>query len=69
MEIIDLFKIILPALIVLLTAYLLINKFLRNEEKRRNFELRKEGTAIITPIRLRAYERLILVLERTTPAT
>jgi len=69
MEIIDLLKIILPALIVLLTAYLLINKLLRQEEKRRNFELRKESTAIITPIRLRAYERLILVLERTTPAT
>lgn len=69
MEIIDILKITLPALIVLLTAYLLIDKLLRNEEKRRNFELRKDSSTIITPIRLRAYERLILVLERTTPAT
>jgi glutamate mutase epsilon subunit len=58
---------ILPAILVLITAYLMIDKLLRNEEKRRNFELKKDGTAIITPIRLRAYERLMLVLERTIP--
>jgi len=65
----DILKIVLPALLVLLTAYLLLNKLLRSEEKRRNFELRKEALNTLTPIRLRAYERLILVLERTTPAT
>jgi len=69
METIDILKITLPALIVFLTAYLLIDKLLRNEEKRRNFELRKNTLTTLTPIRLRAYERLILVLERTTPAT
>jgi len=69
MEIIDILKITLPALIVLLTAYLLIDKLLRNEEKRRNFELRKVSSSTLIPIRLRAYERLILVLERTTPDT
>lgn len=58
---------IIPAILVFLTAYLLIDKLLRNEEKRRNFELKKDGTSIITPIRLRAYERLMLVLERTIP--
>jgi hypothetical protein len=62
-------KIILPALLVLLTAYLMIDKLLRNEEKRRSFELHKNNASTITPIRLRAYERLILVLERTTPST
>ena len=66
---IEILKIILPALLVLLTAYLLLDKLLRNDEKRRNFELRKENNATLTPIRLRAYERLILVLERTTPST
>lgn len=65
----DILKIVLPALLVLLTAYLLIDKLLRSEEKRRNFELQKNNAATITPIRLRAYERLILVLERTSPAT
>jgi predicted Zn-dependent peptidase len=69
METMDILKIVLPALLVLLTAYLLIDKLLRSEEKRRNFELRKNSSSTITPIRLRAYERLILVMERTTPAT
>jgi hypothetical protein len=67
METMDILKIVLPAILVLLTAYLLIDKLLRSEIKRRNFELRKESLATLTPIRLRAYERLILVLERTTP--
>ena len=57
----EILKYILPALVVLLTAYLLIDKLLRNEEKRRNYELRKDASATLTPIRLRAYERLILV--------
>ena len=65
----NILEITIPALLVLLTAYLLIDKLLRNEEKRRNYELRKENNATLTPIRLRAYERLILVLERTTPST
>ena len=68
METMDILKIVLPAILVLLTAYLLIDKLLSSEIKRRNFELRKESLATLTPIRLRAYERLTLVLERTTPA-
>lgn len=68
METTDILKIVLPALIVFLTAYLLIDKLLRNEERRRNFELRKLNSSAVTPIRLRAYERLMLVLERTTPS-
>jgi hypothetical protein len=68
MEFTDILKIVLPALIVLLTAYLMISKLLRNEESRRNYELKKNSLSTITPIRLRAYERLILVLERTTPS-
>lgn len=63
----DILKMILPALLVLLTAYILINKLLRSEENRRNFELRRNSQSVVTPIRLRAYERLILVLERTMP--
>jgi hypothetical protein len=65
----EILEIILPAILVLLTAYLLIDKLLRNDEKRRKFELYKEGMKTLTPIRLRAYERLILVLERTVPST
>ncbi len=64
---IDILKIVLPALLVLVTAYVVLHKFLLNEEKDRLFELKKNNLATITPIRLRAYERLMLVLERTSP--
>ncbi|MDR1585138.1 MAG: hypothetical protein LBS07_03045 [Prevotellaceae bacterium] len=59
----------IPALLVLLTAYLLIDKLLKNDERRRNFELRKNNLSQVTPVRLRAYERLALLLERTMPNT
>lgn len=67
MEITELLKISIPAIFVLLTAYLLLDKLLRNEDKRRKFELTTNNLATFIPIRLRAYERLILVLERTLP--
>ncbi len=65
----DLLSIVLPSIIVLLTAYLLLDRFLKNEEKRRIFELKKQNLSTLTPIRLRAYERLALFLERTSPNT
>ena len=68
MEITELLKITIPAILVLLTAYIVLDKLLRNEDKRRKFELTKNNLSALTPIRLRAYERLILVLERTIPA-
>ncbi|HLP05134.1 MAG TPA: hypothetical protein VK152_06870 [Paludibacter sp.] len=69
MDYADIIKLVLPALLVMLTAYLLLNKLLRNEERRQNFELRKNSQPVVTPVRLRAYERLTLVLERTMPST
>ena len=65
----EILKYILPALLVLATAYLMLNKLFKNEEDRRNYELKKNDLPIITPVKLRAYERLTLLLERTKPAT
>ena len=65
----EILQIILPAILVLITAYILLQKMLGNEENRRNYELRKEKASLITPVKLRAYERLMLLLERTTPST
>jgi len=62
------------ALLIILTVAVLIFGFwliqysgFRNEEKKRQFELRRESQKTISPIRLRAYERLALLLERTKP--
>jgi hypothetical protein len=63
----DILKYTIPTIISLIAVYLIIAKFLKNEEGRRNFELRKEVVNTVTPIKLRAYERLVLFLERTAP--
>ena len=60
-------------LIILVVAVLIFGFWLiqysqfRNEEKKRQFELKRESQKTISPIRLRAYERLALLLERTKP--
>lgn len=63
----EILTISIPALLVLLTAYILIDKLLREADNNRKFELQKLNVSTLTPIRLRAYERLMLVLERTAP--
>jgi len=51
----------------LLTAYILLNKMLNNEVDRRNKKLKSKVAGQTIKIRLQAYERLALVLERMTP--
>lgn len=64
---IEILKIILPAAAVFAAAFLLVQKFLSNDQKRREHELKKSGQGLITPIKLQAYERLVLYLERIHP--
>ncbi len=59
---------------ILLTIAVLIFGFwliqysgFRNEQKKREWELKRESQKSISPIRLRAYERLAILLERTKP--
>jgi hypothetical protein len=63
----DLLKITLPALIVAGTVYYLIHQYLEKEQQRRLIELRLESSKTTLPLRLQAYERIILLLERITP--
>lgn len=57
----------IPAFVVMITAYLLIDRMLTNDEKRRNYERAQKINSAVVPVRLRAYERITLVLERTSP--
>ena len=57
----------IPSVVVFLTAYLLIWLFLQQERKKRNQELLLDRIRISLPIRLQAYERIILFLERISP--
>jgi hypothetical protein len=66
-EILEILKYTLPALLVFLTTLILIKGFFRNEEQRRSMhesELNREKTL---PLRMQAYERMALFLERISP--
>ncbi|MBN2519659.1 MAG: hypothetical protein JXB17_04075 [Bacteroidales bacterium] len=67
MEILEVLKYTLPALIVFLTAYFIIHSFVKNDQERRRNEIRMLNQKTITPIRLQAYERIVLFLERISP--
>ncbi len=63
----EILKYTIPALIVLISTFVILYWFYKNDEKRRQHELRIENRKIIVPIRLQAYERLTLLLERISP--
>lgn len=66
-EILEILKYILPSLIVFFTAYLLLRIYLKNEEKKKKLELSMNRTETLLPLRLQAFERLVLLLERISP--
>lgn len=64
---IDLLKYVVPAIVVALTAYIVMKNFLDKEITNSKINLKLGNAKIITPIRLQAYERLVLFLERISP--
>jgi len=60
----DILLITIPALLVLLSSYLVLRKLIINDQEKRRQELILQNNRTITPIRLQAYERLVLFLER-----
>jgi hypothetical protein len=63
----EILKIVLPALIVFITAYFLFHDMLENDKRRREFEFKVLHAKRMTPIKLQSYERLTLFLERIAP--
>ncbi|GAA3790584.1 MULTISPECIES: hypothetical protein [Corallibacter] len=71
MEIEKLFEVVLyavPALITGLIAFYFFKEHTKNEDGRRRFLLHKDIQVNTLPIRLQAYERMSLFLERITPS-
>jgi hypothetical protein len=58
---------VLPAVVVGVIAFYFFNLHTRNEEHRRRFLLHKESQKHALPLRLQAYERMALFLERIAP--
>lgn len=76
--ILELLRYLVPTLLVIFVLWMLLRFFFRREEAIRRQEIESrdrahlagikgKNTGIITPIRLQAYERIILFLDRITP--
>lgn len=63
----EIIKYTLPSLILFLSVYFMVRSFFKNETEKRAFELRNTSLNKTLPLRLQAYERLTLFLERITP--
>ena len=70
-NILELFKYVIPSLVTLVGVYYIIQLFINDENARRNQEINKtilfEQRKISQPLRLQAYERIIVLLERIHP--
>jgi hypothetical protein len=67
-RIIDLFLFAIPALITGTIAYYFFKEHTKNEDGRRRFLLQKDMQINAMPLRLQAYERMAIFLERITPS-
>jgi uncharacterized membrane protein YraQ (UPF0718 family) len=67
-KIIELLLSLIPALLVGLIAYYFFKQHIENEDSRRRFLLQKDLQKEAFPLRLQAYERMALFLERIAPS-
>jgi hypothetical protein len=64
----ELLKYTVPSLVVLAAAYFLLKMFLTNEAEKTKMQLKLDVHKISLPVRMQAYERLVMLLERIEPA-
>ncbi|MEY2972041.1 MAG: hypothetical protein ACO31C_02025 [Schleiferiaceae bacterium] len=65
----DTFRFVFPSLLILIAVYLMMSNYFDNEEKRRRAEVRAQNQRQALPLRMQAYERLALFLERISPSS
>ena len=68
LEIIGLLMYCIPALVTGAIAFLFFREHVENENRRRDFLIQKDLQKDALPLRLQAYERLSLFLERIKPS-
>ena len=67
-RIIDLFLFAVPSLVTGIIAYYFFKEHTKNEDGRRRYLLKKDLQVNAMPLRLQAYERMALFLERISPS-
>jgi hypothetical protein len=65
--IVDILKYLLPSVITFITAFFILKRFLETEERKSLLELKQLKQNEIFKIKLQAYERTLLFLERISP--
>lgn len=68
-EFLEILKYVLPSLVVFLTAYLVLRSYLKNDHDKELLRLRMDSRNDMLNLRLHAYERLTLFLERINPTS
>lgn len=72
MILLEILKYTLPSVIVFLTAYFILKQVFDKQAADSQVELRaqliKENSKMLTPVRMQAYERMVLFLERIAPS-
>ena len=63
----EILKFTIPAIIVVIAMYIVMRKMFNQEDDRRSYEMRRANRDIVLPVQLRAYERIVIFLERNTP--
>ena len=66
-KILELLSYSIPTIITGVIAFYFFKLHTKNENNRRNYLLHKEKQSVALPIRLQAYERMSLFLERISP--
>lgn len=64
---VELLKLIIPAAAILYGMYLVMQGFLNRDLHARQLEIRGKSIETVLPLRLQAYERICLLLERLAP--
>jgi hypothetical protein len=63
----EILKYIVPALVVFVTVFIVLKAFLENDRDKRQEEGKTDSEKVLIPLKIQAYERLVLFLERITP--
>lgn len=62
--VLEIVKYTLPAAIVFVGVYFVMKNFLENERRKVELKYKSDNLKLISPVKLQAYERMILFLER-----
>ncbi|MDQ3534092.1 MAG: hypothetical protein M3421_00525 [Bacteroidota bacterium] len=65
--ILEFLKFLIPALLVLYAMYLMVKAFIQKDIEQKILDIKMKNQEVVLPIRLQAFERMALFLERITP--